>query len=153
MKLFLLFVALIASLASFAFSQTVNQSPEPQKAVEIQSREIAARVDNFLTAADLKGGVLIAKDGKVILNKGYGWADEGRKIPNTNKTIFDIGSITKQFTGAAILKLEEQGKLKTTDSITKFFKDVPADKADITLHHLLTHSAGLIDVLGGGYDI
>jgi CubicO group peptidase (beta-lactamase class C family) len=56
-----------------------------KKALEIESREIAARADNFLIAADLKGGVLIVKDGKVILNKGYGWADGGRKIPNTAK--------------------------------------------------------------------
>jgi CubicO group peptidase (beta-lactamase class C family) len=159
MKKFLLFTALLVALyITDIFSQTTGQVQlQPaaigsKKAVEAGSQEIAARVDDFLNAADLKGGVLVAKNGKVILNKGYGWTDEGRKIPNTTKTIFDIGSITKQFTAAAILKLEEQGKLKVTDSITEFFKDVPPDKADITLHHLLTHSAGLINVLGSDYD-
>jgi CubicO group peptidase (beta-lactamase class C family) len=62
-----------------------------------------------------------------------------------------IGSVTKQFTGAAILKLETQGKLRITDPITRYFKDVPDDKAGITLHHLLTHSAGFADELGDDY--
>ena len=139
---------LITVSAFFAFSQTVNQNPAPQnvagnkKANEIKSQEIATRVDDFLAAAGVTGGVLIAKDGKVILRKGYGWADESWKIPMTSRTVFDIASVTKQFTGAAILKLEEQGKLKVTDSITKFLKDVPEDKQTITIHQLLTHTAG-----------
>jgi CubicO group peptidase (beta-lactamase class C family) len=148
MKLFLLFLALIVASPSVVLSQTTNQSsvtknaPKDKIAVNLNSQEIKDRVDDFLTAAGATGGVLIAKDGKVILRKGYGWADESRKIPMTTRTVFDIASITKQFTGAAILKLEEQGKLKVTDSITKFFKDVPADKQNITVHQLLTHTAG-----------
>jgi CubicO group peptidase (beta-lactamase class C family) len=85
---------------------------------------------------------LIAKEGRVVLRKGYGWANEERKIPMTTNSVFDIGSVTKQFTATAILKLEEQGKLKVTDPITKFFKDVPEDKQNITVHQLLTHTAG-----------
>ncbi len=148
MKMFLLFLALIVASPSVVLSQTTNQSSvtknaaKDKMAVEINSQEIKSRVDDFLTAAGVTGGVLIAKDGKVILRKGYGWANEEQKIPMTTRTVFDIGSVTKQFTGAAILKLEEQGKLKVTDPITKFFKDVPADKQSITVHQLLTHTAG-----------
>lgn len=149
MKKFLLFTALIAaSYITDIFSQTTNQvQPQPnaignKKAAEVGSQEIAARVDDFLTAAGVTGGVLLAKDGKVILRKGYGWANDERKIPMTTKSVFDIGSVTKQFTATAILKLEEQGKLKVTDPITKFFKDVPENKWNITVHQLLTHTAG-----------
>jgi hypothetical protein len=67
--------------------------------------------------------------------------------------VFTIGSITKQFTGAAIVKLEMEGKLSVSDSITKYFKNVPLDKSDITIHHLLTHTAGLVDGLGGDHDL
>jgi CubicO group peptidase (beta-lactamase class C family) len=121
----------------------LGQAPATgNKGPRSNDREIAKTVDDFLSAAGATGGVLIAKNGKVILRKGYGWADEERQAPMTTRTVFDIGSITKQFTGAAILKLEEQGKLRVTDTITEFFKDVPPDKQAITIHQLLTHTAG-----------
>ncbi len=88
------------------------------------------------------GAVLVAKGGKTILAQGYGMADLER-TPNGPRTYFDIGSVSKQFTGAAILKLEQQGKLRTEDPIGKFIPDVPADKAGITVHHLVTHTSGL----------
>lgn len=125
------------------------------KSGAVVSGELGAKLDEHLSRlADkgFSGAFLIAKNGQIILEKGYGSANRENKIPYTPATVFDIGSITKQFTGAAILKLEMQGKLKTSDKISKYFKDVPADKADITLHHLLTHSAGLIDALGNDYD-
>jgi CubicO group peptidase (beta-lactamase class C family) len=89
------------------------------------------------------GSVLVAKEGEKIIHKGYGWAVRERKLPVTTKTVFDIGSISKPFTATAVMKLEQQKKLKVTDSITKFFDAVPDDKKTITIHHLLTHSAGL----------
>ncbi len=96
-----------------------------------------------LAAYGFSGTVLVAKDNQVLLHKGYGWADVERRFPNTPETIYDIASLTKQFTATAILKLESQGKLKVTDSIAKYLPDVPTDKRAITLHHLLTHSSGL----------
>jgi len=89
------------------------------------------------------GSVLVAKNGEKIIHKGYGWAVRERKLPVTTKTVFDIGSISKSFTATAVMKLEQQRKLKVTDPITKFFDTVPEDKIAITIHHLLTHSAGL----------
>jgi CubicO group peptidase (beta-lactamase class C family) len=105
-----------------------------------------ARLDlqmTSLAAAGFAGTVLVAKDGEILLHKGYGMADRQRKIPCDTETVFDIGSITKQFTSAAILKLEAGGKLNTTDRLDKYFPDAPRDKAGITLHQLLTHSSGL----------
>jgi CubicO group peptidase (beta-lactamase class C family) len=105
-----------------------------------------------LEAYGFSGSLLVAKGGEVILNEGYGFADAQRKVPFTSETAFDIGSITKQFTAAAILKLEMQGKLGVSDPISKWLEGVPEDKKGITLHHLLTHSAGLEDVFGGDYE-
>lgn len=106
-----------------------------------------------LEAFGFSGSLLVAKDGQVLLNKGYGFADADRKVPFTSETAFCIGSITKQFTAGAIVKLEMQGKLSVQDPISKWFEGVPEDKKAITLHHLLTHSAGLEDVFGGDYEV
>ncbi|MCI0613276.1 beta-lactamase family protein, partial [bacterium] len=109
------------------------------------------KVERYLTKAvdnGYSGSVLIALNGNVLLKKGYGLADSKNNVPFTADTIFDIGSITKQFTAACILKLEMKEKLSVQDPITKYFDNVPADKQEITIHNLLTHSAGLIASLG-----
>lgn len=99
----------------------------------------------FQKAAGLgfSGAELVATGDNVLLRNGYGWADEKRRIPIVAETVFDIGSITKVFTAVAVMQLEERGKLSTADPITKYFPNVPEDKSAITLHHLLTHTAGL----------
>jgi len=111
------------------------------------------RIDAYLTDASdngFSGAVLVAKEGNVILNRGYGFADKIHKISNTPTTIFDVGSVTKQFTAAAILKLEEKHKLKVTDTLSQYFNHLPADKKEITIHQLLTHSSGIIGGIGNG---
>lgn len=133
----------------------VPESDSVARAAAI-ARERGKLVDTYLTRTvpfDVAGTFLVAKDGEVILEKGYGYADRDKMIPYSPETLFDIGSITKQFTAAAILKLEEQGKLKVTDPLSKYLSGVPEDKAAITLHHLLTHSAGLEDVFGDDYEV
>ncbi len=114
--------------------------------------EAAARVDAYLTRLvpyGFSGAVLVAKDGQVILEKGYGLADRENKVPYTADMVSCIGSVTKQFTAAAILKLEMDGKLATTDPISKYLPGVPPDKTGITIHHLLTHTAGFAGDQGG----
>src|SRR5918996_5606299 len=109
------------------------------------------RIERYLTNAaknGYSGSVLVSLNGKILLNEGYGLADRENKIKFTSDTIFDIGSITKQFTAACILKLESEGKLRVQDPIAKFFDAVPDDKKSLTLHHLLTHTAGLTGSLG-----
>jgi CubicO group peptidase (beta-lactamase class C family) len=111
------------------------------------------KIDQYLSdmeKAGNSGQVLVAMDGEVY-RRGFGKADKENDIPFTPETITGTGSITKQFTGAAILKLEMQGKLKTTDLLTKYFTNVPKDKQSITLHHLLTHSAGFQGAIGDDY--
>jgi CubicO group peptidase (beta-lactamase class C family) len=100
--------------------------------------EYMKRLEGF----GFSGALLVAKDGEIHLAKGYGLADREHSIPVSADTMFQSASLTKQFTAAAVMKLEQQGKLRVEDSITKYFNNVPEDKKGITLHHLLTHSAG-----------
>jgi len=101
------------------------------------------RLCTRLAAFDFAGSVLVAEGDLVLLHKGFGLADRegGRAIgPHT---VFDIGSVTKQFTATAILVLEERGALSTSDSLAEFFTGVPEEKRAITLDHLLSHTSGL----------
>ncbi|HEY3741542.1 MAG TPA: serine hydrolase domain-containing protein [Bryobacteraceae bacterium] len=102
-----------------------------------------AYVESYVKAGKFSGSVLIAKDGKVILSRGYGMADIELDVPNKPETKFRLGSITKQFTSAAILQLQEQGKLSVTDEISKYIPDPPETWKGITIHHLLTHTSGI----------
>ncbi len=98
------------------------------------------------------GVLLVVKDGRTLVRGGYGKADLETGRPFTPETPFYIGSLTKQFTAAGILKLEMEGRLRVTDSIGRFLPVVPQDKRGITLHQLLTHSAGLPGDPPGGVD-
>ena len=89
------------------------------------------------------GAVLVARGTDVILSKGYGSANLEWAVPNTPTTKFRLGSITKQFTAASILLLEERGKLKLDDPIKKYVPEAPAAWDTITIFNLLTHSSGI----------
>jgi len=89
------------------------------------------------------GTVLVLRDGKEFLHAGYGLADRERGLPCTPTTLFDIGSTPIDFTKAAILKLEEMGKLDVADRIGHYLPDVPEDKKEITLRHLMEGKSGL----------
>ncbi|MAP88534.1 hypothetical protein CMK16_14410, partial [Candidatus Poribacteria bacterium] len=86
--------------------------------------------------------VLIAQDGEILYQKGFGYANLENQIPITPQTKFRIGSITKQFTASAILKLQEESLLKVTDRLSKFLPDYPRGD-EVTIHHLLTHTSGI----------
>jgi CubicO group peptidase (beta-lactamase class C family) len=119
---------------------------------EVVRGEMAARVDQYLSRLvpyGFSGAVLVAKGGQVVLEKGYGFANREARQPYTVDLVSCIGSVTKQFTAAAVLKLEMEGKLATSDPISKYLPGVPPDKAGITIHHLLTHTAGISGDLGG----
>ena len=94
-------------------------------------------------AKTFMGAVLVARDGKVLLSRGYGQANLEWNIPNTPATRFRIGSVTKQFTAAAILLLEERGRLSVDDPVKKHLPDAPAAWDAVTVRHLLTHSSGI----------
>lgn len=120
----------------------------------VDAKDLPGQIRTYLSRLEgfgFSGAALVAKDGKVLVESAHGLADRERKTPVRTDTIFDTGSITKQFTAAAILALESDGKLRVSDSISKYFKDVPQDKAGITIHHLLTHTSGLAMGFGGDY--
>jgi len=115
---------------------------------------LGIKFDQYLgriTPFGFSGTLLVAKNEKVVINKGYGLATREKGIPNTAETVFSIGSITKQFTATAIMTLEMHDKLKTEDTIDGYFANVPKDKKQVTLHHLLTHTAGIINYTGDDY--
>ncbi|HRQ37086.1 MAG TPA: serine hydrolase domain-containing protein [Chloroflexota bacterium] len=111
------------------------------------SPEVMAEIDALL--ADLaeqglfSGAVLVGHQGNIMLSQGYGLADREQAIPNTPQTRFRIAALTKQFTAMAILILEAQGKLNVQDPICNYLPDCPAIWQDVTIHHLLTHTAGM----------
>lgn len=120
-----------------------------------KENETHKRIDSYLSALEnvgFYGSVLVEINGEKIISKGYGFSDVEKQIKNSPKTVFDIGSITKQFTAAAILKLEMQGKLSTDDKISKFFDKLPTDKQQITIHDLLRHQSGLISNVGRDFE-
>lgn len=136
-----------------------DPTPEPSaKTIDngaVVEGDLGARLDHYLTQITpfgFSGAVLVASNGQIVLNKGYGMADKSEGIPNTSQTVFSVGSITKQFTAAAIMKLEMDGKLSSIDLVSKYLDGVPEDKAGITLHHLLTHTAGVVEFTDPDYE-
>lgn len=90
------------------------------------------------------GTALVASHGKILLNKGYGYRNVAEKTAHTENSIFQLGSVTKQFTGAVILKLREEKKLDVSDKISKYFPDFPKGDS-ITIEHLLGHTSGIFN--------
>jgi CubicO group peptidase (beta-lactamase class C family) len=120
----------------------VAAGPAPDTA----AARIAAAADDHLTRLSgygYSGATLLALDGRIVLRKGYGVANDSTGALATPETVFDIGSLAKTFTAAAVLLLESRGRLSLDDSLPRFLDGVPADKRAITLRQLLSHTAGL----------
>jgi len=111
------------------------------------AQDLGPKIDEYLSAVvkqgRFNGSVLVARDGKVILSKGYGLANLEWELPNTPQTKFRLGSITKQFTASSILLLEERGKLSVEDPLCKYVTDCPEAWKEVTIHHLLSHTGGV----------
>jgi CubicO group peptidase (beta-lactamase class C family) len=116
-----------------------------------QNRQIEKRIDEFLSKqfnqADPGCVVLAAKEGKIIYRKAFGSADLQLNVPLKADMVFNIASITKQFTAVAILQLVEQGKISVRDSVQKFVPGYPFKGYTITIENLLTHTSGIRDYL------
>lgn len=121
-------------------------SPLPS---QISSKDLEKKVDAFFV--DIAGkqmpgsAVLVVKDGKILLNKGYGMANLEHGIPITQNTVFDLASVSKQFAGFAISSLVEQGKISLQDDIRKYIPELPKFKHTITIDHLVHHISGVKD--------
>lgn len=109
---------------------------------------LAATIDTIveapITAGRVAGAsVAVVRGNQTIVERGYGWADLQLDVPTPPRAIYEIGSITKQFTTAAILLLVEDGKLSLDDELTKFLPDYPTNGHRVTLRHLVNHTSGI----------
>jgi CubicO group peptidase (beta-lactamase class C family) len=111
------------------------------------NQDIAPKINEYMDAlvraGKFNGSILVAREGKVLVSKGYGMANYELDVPNTPQTKYRLGSITKPFTAMAIMLLQERGKLGVQDSICKYVAECPAGWQQITIHHLLSHTSGL----------
>ncbi len=107
-------------------------------------------VDNWVQSEMIKQHIpglslLVAREGKVIRAQGYGMANVELQVPTKPETIFQSGSVGKQFTATAVMMLVEEGKIGLEDPLTKYFPDAPASWKQITIRELLSHTAGFTD--------
>lgn len=136
----------ISGMLAAVAGAAAQAPPTPLPDEVIADSAVAGRLDRHLrqrTAGGFAGSVLAVAGGQVVLHHGYGWTEPRRRFPITSRTQFAIGSISKQFTACAILKLAQEGRLRTADPIGRFFDDVPKAKREITIHQLLSHTSGL----------
>lgn len=102
---------------------------------------------NQLNAIGFNGNIAVINKNDAVI-KSFGFADKSKNIQTSQSTIYDIGSVTKQFTAAAIMKLQMDGKLRVENKIGHYFDNVPQQYKNVTIHHLLTHTAGLPSAIG-----
>jgi len=125
--------------------QAPAQSAESSEAAIV--RDVAAIVEDMAANDRFSGVAILAKDGKVLLERAHGLEDRAAKTPITINTKFNLGSLNKLFTGVAIAQLVQDGKLKFTDTIERWVPELK-EASKITIHQLLTHSSGLGNYLG-----
>lgn len=130
--------------------ETPVEALPPKQSAETLAKELDAKLTKRTAEDKFSGAVLIAKDGKPVWQKAYGYADRESKTPNNLETRFRLGSMNKMLTSVAIAQLVQAGKLKYTDTLAVVLPDYP-DKdvaKKVTIHHLLTHTSGLGDIFG-----
>src|SRR5690348_14564193 len=122
----------LAWLSATAFAQAPHQA---------QIDALMSRYTGDVPGASL----LVVKDGKPVVERGYGYANLEQHIKAGPETDYRLASVTKQFTAASVLLLEQDGKLELSDPIRKYLPELPASDASITIENLLTHPSGLVD--------
>jgi D-alanyl-D-alanine carboxypeptidase len=148
-------------------SATATATPRAERTGEIEQPTSAARgseadvlkalsehADKLARDDELAGAVLVAKDGRVLFRRAYGLADRKRRIPNTLRTRFRIGSMNKMFTAVAILQLVEAGKVRLNARLGTYLPDYPNRELarKVTIRQLLTHTGATGDIFGPDFD-
>lgn len=142
---------LFFSTSATAFQgQMLLPTPSTGSVDKAELQHLSDSVANILLQRDLIPGmtVALAQNGEIIFSKGYGKADLELNVPSSSEDIYRIGSITKQFTAALILRLAEEGKLSLDDPITKYLPDYPTQGNLVTIKHLLNHTSGIKGIRG-----
>ena len=124
---------------------TVAERPELRVVEDLP--QLADRLDRMASQRQFMGGVLVAKGDEVLFRQMYGMANYEQRIPFELDTRFRLASVSKQFTGVAILKLQDEGKLSVDDPICKWIDDCPERWADVKIRHVLTHTSGIPDLM------
>lgn len=148
----LLSTKLEASKRELLFNNVANKpSVETEKPILIEyysvekSQKVSHKLDSLLQRInkrnDFNGSILVAKDGKILYQNQVGYADFKNKEPLNKASLFQLASVSKQFTAAAIMLLCERNQIKLTDTVNSFFPDFPYK--DVTIKNLLNHTAGL----------
>lgn len=141
-----------ACVAALLLLQPSASFADTAPAAAVADPALAARIDAAIAPyfkANAPGAaVIVTRDGKTVFRKAYGLADVARHVPMTPETTLRLGSITKQFTSTAIMMLADEGKLSTTDEITKYLPGYPTHGKKITIEHLLTHTSGIVSYTG-----
>jgi len=112
---------------------------------------LSSWMDTYVSGKRFRGNILAERDGRMLLEKSYGLAIEGWKVPNSPQTRFELASVSKQFTAAAILQLVEAGKVSLDDPIAKYYTEAPQAWKGVTIHELLTHTSGIPNNKLGDY--
>ena len=117
-------------------------------------KALSARANTLAREDEFSGAVLVAKDDRVLFSHAYGLADCNRRIPNTIRTRFRIGSMNKMFTAVAILQLVQAGQVKLTAPVGTYLRDYANRQVatKVTIHQLLTHTGGTGDIFGPEFD-
>lgn len=130
-------------------TETINHHPSEKKAVikkpippKVKDTMNAPSIDKYLKSIHFNGSAIVVKDNKILLNKGYGFANLEKKEENNSATVFYIGSITKVFISTAVMQLQAQGRLNIHDPLSKYIPGFPNGNK-ILLYHLLTHTSGI----------
>lgn len=147
MKKIELILCLLVVLAPAAACRAQTKTPAAASS-EPDLARMQQIIQSQVDAKKFMGTVLVERDGKVLLDQGYGYANLEWNIPNLPTTKFRLGSVTKQFTAASILLLEERGKLNVNDPVKKYIPDAPATWDKVTIYHLLTHTSGIPSFTG-----
>ncbi len=115
-----------------------------------EAERFDAVVRKYSDPGQFMGAVLVARGGEPVFSRGYGHANLEWNVPNSPETVFRLGSVTKQFTAACILLLEERGQLRVEDPVSRHIANPPEAWKEITLHHLLTHTSGIPNFTASG---
>lgn len=143
-KNFLFVFAVVALLSSATPAQVANQVPSKEKVVAGAERAFEKVTKAYLPPAP-GCAAAVSLNGETVFEKAFGLAELEYNIPNTPQTIFESGSVAKQFTAAALVLLQQDGKLSLDDPVRKHIPELPDYGAPLTIRHLLNHTAGLRD--------
>jgi CubicO group peptidase (beta-lactamase class C family) len=132
-----------------------TSAPTSAAGAAVQQRsdaQVATELDRYFTTLSgdrqFSGIVTVKRNQGIVFQKGYGFADRAKQIPFSPQTIFRIGEMSMQFTAAATLLLEQQGKLTVHDTLCTYIERCPEAWKPVTLHHLLSHTSGIPDYIG-----